>query len=123
MHQDTYLDIHRYHQLMCLNLSSLSSQICYSSIVPYLSLWHLHPLKSPSQKSEPVLISSQCTFNLLPILLLLFQIQFLHNIHTDQRACTFRPYTFPWVSARDKAEEPSTFPPFSFPTYLHLKYI
>lgn len=53
----------------------------------------------------------------------LFQIQFLHNIHTDQRACTFRPYTFPWVSVRDKAEEPSTFPSFSFPTYLHLKYI
>lgn len=124
MHQDTHLNIHRYHKLMCLNLSSPF----LSNILPFhgslFRLWHLHLLEAHARNLHLPLFphnahSICCQFCCFAP----FQIQFLHNIHTDQRSCTFRPYNFPWVSARDKADKPFTFPPLSFPTYLHLTYI
>lgn len=93
-------------------------------LFPSSSLWHLHPLEAQARNLHLPLFphnvhSICCQFCCFAP----FQIQFLHNIHTDQRSCTCRPYNFPWVSARDKADKPFTFPPLFFPTCLHLTYI
>lgn len=125
MHLDIYLNLHRNHKLTYLNLSSpfLSYMLLFHG--SYLSLWHLHPHRGPKPEIIACLYFFQCTCNLLWILLLLpFSNPVLRQYpHRPERSCTFRPYNFPWVSERDKADKPSTFSPLSFPTYLHLTYI
>lgn len=92
------------------------SQICYSFINTYIRWWHLHPL-SPSQKSAPILISSKCTFNLLPILLLPFPnpVLILYP-HWPLRPHSFSPDNYPWLKLQGTQliSQSSTFPP-SFP--------